>query len=82
MKKQTVPTNFRNILTEVIIPNNTRNSFLKFPIARHEYTKKTCLYRNVTWKQLVSHLLNDIVCYVVKNNDVFFLSIKYKYQAA
>ena len=34
---------FRNILTEVIIPYNTRNSFLKFPIARNEYTRKTCL---------------------------------------
>ena len=42
MKKQTVPTYFRNILTEEIIPYNIRNSFLKFSIARHEYTRKTC----------------------------------------
>ena len=45
MKKQTVPTYFRNILTEVIIPYNTRSSFLKCPIARHEYTRKPCLYQ-------------------------------------
>ena len=38
MKRQTVPTYFRNILTKVIILYNIRNSFLKFPIARHEYT--------------------------------------------
>ena len=41
-QKKTVPTYFRHILTEVIIPYNTRNSFLKFPIARLEYTRKTC----------------------------------------
>ena len=39
MKKQTVPTYFRNILTEVMIPYNTQNSFVKFSIARHEYTR-------------------------------------------
>ena len=49
MKKQTVPTYFKNILTEVIIPYNTRNSFLKFPIARHEYTRKTCLYQIINY---------------------------------
>ena len=43
MKKQTVPTYLKNIITKVIIPYNTRNSFLKFPIARHENTRKTCL---------------------------------------
>ena len=49
MKKQTVPSYFKNILTEVIIPYNTRNSFLKFPIARHEYTRKTCLYQIINY---------------------------------
>ena len=49
MKKQTVPIFFRNILTEVIIPYNTRNSFLKLSIARHEYTRKTCLYQIINY---------------------------------
>ena len=49
MKKQTVPTYFRNILTEVIIPYNTRNSFLKFLIAGHEYTRKTFLYQIINY---------------------------------
>ena len=40
IKEQTVPAYFRHILTEVVNPYNTRNTFFKYPIARHEYTRK------------------------------------------
>ena len=46
--KQTVPAFFRHILTEVVNPYNTRNTFFKYLIARHEYTRKTCLYQVIT----------------------------------
>ena len=49
IKKQTVPAYFRHILTEVVNPYNTRNTFFKYPIARHEYTKKTCLYQVINY---------------------------------
>ena len=28
---------------------NTRNTFFKYPIARHEYTRKTCLYQVINY---------------------------------
>ena len=49
IKKQTVPAYFRHILTEVVNPYNTRNTFFKYPIARHEYTRKTCLYQVINY---------------------------------
>ena len=49
IKKQTVPIYFRHILTKVVNPYNTRNTFFKYPIARHEYTRKTCLYQVINY---------------------------------
>ena len=49
IKKQTVPAYFRHILTEVVNPYNTRNTFFKYPIARHEYTRKTSLYQVINY---------------------------------
>ena len=49
IKKQIVPAYFRHILTEVVNPYNTRNTFFKYPIARHEYTRKTCLYQVINY---------------------------------
>ena len=49
MKKPIVPTYLKNIITEVIIRYNTRNSFIKVPIARHENTRKTCLYQIINY---------------------------------
>ena len=40
---------FKHILTEVVNPYNTRNTFFKYPIARHEYTRKTCLYQVINY---------------------------------
>ena len=49
IKKQTVTAYFRHILTEVVNPYNIRNTFFKYPIARHEYTRKTCLYQVINY---------------------------------
>ena len=49
IKIQTVPAYFRHILNEVVNPYNTRNTFFKNPIARHEYTRKTCLYQVINY---------------------------------